>query len=163
MFIKVVADPVRPQITKRTRPNLSPQSTQAPDTNGTQIREQSKSARVTMAATTEDQLLQLISDTHSSAEGPRKQAELHLAQAQHNPAFPVSLAAIASHASVSPEIRQSALLLLRSWVERFWNEADPGEHGIVLLDDESKQRLRGSMLELATSGDAERRLRGAAR
>ena len=41
-----------------------------------------------MTGTMEDQLSQLLADTQLSAEGPRKQAELHLQQAQSNPAFP---------------------------------------------------------------------------
>jgi importin-9 len=53
-----------------------------------------------MAGTMEDQLLQLLADTQLPAEGPRKQAEEHLQHAQNNPAFPGSLAAIATHSSV---------------------------------------------------------------
>ncbi|TVY23470.1 Importin subunit beta-5 [Lachnellula hyalina] len=114
-----------------------------------------------MAATMEDQLLQLLSDTQLPAEGPRKQAELHLQQAESNPAFPGSLSAIASHASVSPEIRQSALLLLRTFVEKNWSGAsDDGP--AVPIDIAVKEQLRLQMLELATSGDADRKIKGAA-
>jgi len=111
----------------------------------------------------EDQLLQLLSDTQSPAEGPRKQAELHLQQqAQSNPQFPLSLAAIASHASVSLENRQSALLLLRTFVEKNWSgENDQGN--AVPISDQTKEQLRMQMLELATSGDADRKIKSAAR
>ncbi|PBP23520.1 importin-beta domain-containing protein [Diplocarpon rosae] len=109
----------------------------------------------------EDQLLSLLADTQLSAEGPRKQAEQLLEQAKTNPAFPGSLAAIASHASVSPQIRQSALLLLRTFVERNWSgESDDGP--VVLIDDQVKEALRQQMLELATSGDADRKIKSAA-
>ncbi|KAI9053125.1 hypothetical protein LZ554_003392 [Drepanopeziza brunnea f. sp. 'monogermtubi'] len=109
----------------------------------------------------EDQLLSLLADTQLSAVGPRKQAEQHLEQAKSNPAFPVSLAAIASHASVSPQIRQSALLMLRTFVERNWSgESDDGP--VVLLDDQVKGALRQQMLELATSGEADRKIKSAA-
>ncbi|EKD12391.1 importin-beta domain-containing protein [Drepanopeziza brunnea f. sp. 'multigermtubi' MB_m1] len=109
----------------------------------------------------EEQLLSLLADTQLSAEGPRKQAEQHLEQAKSNPAFPVSLAAIASHASVSPQIRQSALLMLRTFVERNWSgESDDGP--VVLLDDQVKEALRQQMLELATSGEADRKIKSAA-
>ncbi|KAK6586774.1 hypothetical protein PZA11_000064 [Diplocarpon coronariae] len=109
----------------------------------------------------EDQLLSLLAETQLSAEGPRKQAEQHLEQAKTNPAFPGSLAAIASHASVSPQIRQSALLLLRTFVERNWSgESDDGP--VVLIDDQVKEALRQQMLELATSGDADRKIKSAA-
>ncbi|TVY53829.1 Importin subunit beta-5 [Lachnellula cervina] len=114
-----------------------------------------------MAATMEDQLLQLLSDTQLPAEGPRKQAELHLQQAQSNPAFPGSLSAIASHASVAPEIRQSALLLLRTFVEKNWSgQSEDGP--AVPIDNAVKEQLRLQMLELATSGDADRKIKGAA-
>ncbi|KAK0120515.1 hypothetical protein ONS96_010723 [Cadophora gregata f. sp. sojae] len=109
----------------------------------------------------EDQLLALLGDTQLSAEAPRKQAEQHLEQAKTNPAFPGSLAAIASHSSVSPQIRQSALLLLRTFVERNWSgESDDGP--AVQIDEQVKEALRGQMLELATSGDADRKIKSAA-
>lgn len=109
----------------------------------------------------EDQLLSLLADTQLSAEAPRKQAEQHLDQAKTNPAFPGSLAAIASHSSVSPQIRQSALLLLRTFVERNWSgESDDGP--VVQIDEQVKEALRGQMLELATSGDADRKIKSAA-
>lgn len=117
-----------------------------------------------MAATTglEDQLLQLLSDTQLPAEAPRKQAEQHLQQAQSNPAFPSSLSAIASHASVSPEIRQSALFVLRRFVEKNWSGVSE-EGPVVLIQDAVKEGLRVQMLELATSGDADRKIKSAAR
>ena len=117
-----------------------------------------------MAATMEDQLLQLLADTQLPAEGPRKQAELHLQQAQTNPAFPSSLAAIASHSSVSPEIRQSALLVLRTFVERNWAAVDEdGNRADVQVEEPTKELLRVQILELATSNDADRKIKSAAR
>jgi hypothetical protein len=117
-----------------------------------------------MAATMEDQLLQLLTDTQLPAEGPRKQAELHLQQAQTNPAFPSSLAAIASHVSVAPEIRQSALLVLRTFVERNWAPVDEdGNRALVHIDEATKEQLRVQILELATSNDPERKIKSAAR
>jgi hypothetical protein len=117
-----------------------------------------------MAATMEDQLLQLLADTQLPAEAPRKQAEQHLQQAQTNPAFPSSLAAIASHSSVSPEIRQSALLVLRTFVERNWAAVDEdGNRADVQIEEPTKELLRAQILELATSNDADRKIRSAAR
>jgi importin-9 len=116
-----------------------------------------------MAGTMEDQLLQLLRDTHSTAEGPRKAAEQHLQTATSNPAFPSSLAAIASHGSVAPEIRQSALVVLRAFVERNWS-GETGDEGIVVqIDDGTRNSLRVTLLELATSADADRKIRSAAR
>ena len=116
-----------------------------------------------MAATLEDQLLQLLADTHSAAEGPRKAAEQHLQTATTNPAFPSSLAAIASHDSVSPEIRQSALLVLRTFVERNWSGETDDDGQVVPIDDSTKEGLRTTLLELATSENADRKIRSAAR
>jgi hypothetical protein len=110
----------------------------------------------------EDQLLRLLADTQLPAEAPRKQAEEQLQHAQSNPAFPGSLAAIATHLSVSPDIRQSALLLLRTFVEKNWSGEN--EDGVVVpISDQTKEQLRVQMLELATSGDADRKIKSAAR
>ncbi|RKF76586.1 Importin subunit beta-5 [Golovinomyces cichoracearum] len=118
-----------------------------------------------MAATTEDQLLRLIAETHNANEIPRKQAEQHLSKAERNPTYPVSLTAIASHCDVALEIRQSALLQLRSWIKKYWIASDQQEipnHGPVILDDKSKDQLRNNLLKLATSGDSDRKIRNAA-
>lgn len=114
-------------------------------------------------ASMEDQLLQLLADTQSAAEGPRKQAELHLQQLRSNEAFPTSLAAIASHASVSTNLRQSALLVLRGFVEKNWEGLAEGGP-LVHISDASKETLKNQLLELAvTSGDEDRKVRHAAR
>jgi hypothetical protein len=115
-----------------------------------------------MAATMEDQLVQLLSDTQLPAEGPRKQAELHLRQAQANPAFPSSLAAIASHSSVSSDIRQSALLALKTFVEKNWSGQNE-EGQSIPISDATKDQLRVQLLDLATSNDSDRRIKSAAR
>ncbi|POS86731.1 hypothetical protein EPUL_000976 [Erysiphe pulchra] len=118
-----------------------------------------------MAATTEDQLLSLIVDTQSNNEIIRKQAEQHLSGAERNPAYLLSLIAIASHSNVALENRQSALLLGRTWIEKYWNPADqenaPG-HGLVILDDQSKEQIRNTMFKLATSEDCDRKIRSVA-
>jgi importin-9 len=115
-----------------------------------------------MAGTMEDQLLQLLADTQLPAEGPRKQAELHLRQAESNPAFPGSLTAIATHTSISTEIRQSALLILRRFVEGNWSgENDEAE--TIPIADATKEQLRVQLLELAISNVADRKIKSAAR
>lgn len=115
-----------------------------------------------MAGTMEDQLLQLLTDTQNPAEAPRKQAELHLQQAQSNPAFPTSLAAIASHASVSSQVRQSSLVVLRQFIEKNWSgEGDDGP--ATPITDATKEQLRVQLLELATSNEADRKIKSGAR
>jgi hypothetical protein len=117
-----------------------------------------------MAATMQEQLLQLLADTQLPAEGPRKQAEILLLQAQTDPAFPSSLATIAGHASVGPEIRQSALLVLRKFVERNWAPVDEdGNPPAIQIEEPTKQHLQVQILELATSNEADRKIRSAAR
>lgn len=117
-----------------------------------------------MATSLEDQLLQLLADTQLPAEGPRKQAELNLKQAQSNPAYPSSLSAIASHSSVTPEIRQSALSVLRAFVEKNWGGLDEDGNGPTIpIADATKDQLRSQLLELATSSVADRRIKSAAR
>jgi importin-9 len=117
---------------------------------------------VEMAASMEDQLLQLLADTQSAAQGPRKQAESHLEQLQSNEAFPTSLATIASHSSVSSAIRQSALSVLRRYVEHNWS--GQGEDGpTITIPEHVKVQLRDQLLGLATSNEDDRKVRSAAR
>ncbi|RFU32070.1 hypothetical protein B7463_g4248, partial [Scytalidium lignicola] len=114
-----------------------------------------------MAGSFEDQLAQLLAETQLPAEGPRKQAELHLLHAQSNPAFPASLAAIATHGSISPEIRQSALAVLRRFVEKNWSGASD-EGPTIAIADATKEQLRVQLLQLATGNDENRRVKSAA-
>lgn len=109
----------------------------------------------------EDQLVQILANTQSSAEGTRKQAELDLKHAQTSPAFPVSLANISSHASVPLEIRQSSLSSLRQFIERNWTgESDDGP--VIPISDPVKEQVRSVLLEIALSPDQERKIKTAA-
>lgn len=109
----------------------------------------------------EDQLIQVLSNTQSSAEGLRKQAELDLKHAQTNPAYPLSLANIASHTSIAIDIRQAALSSLRQFIERNWSgESDEG--AVIPVADAVKDQIRPVVLELALSSDDERKIKTAA-
>jgi len=115
-----------------------------------------------MAETMYVQLAQLLSDTQLPAEGPRKQAELHLQQIQTNPEFPSSLLAIGHSAELSSDIRQAALLILRTFVDKNWSGQD--ENGpTILIDEATKERIRVRALELATSSDENRKIKSSAR
>lgn len=117
-----------------------------------------------MATSMEDQLLSVLVDTQSAAAGPRQQAELNLKQLQTNEAFPTSLAAIASHASIDLASRQSALSALRRFVERNWSgQDDDGEGQVIPISELSREHVRRVMLELATSSEDDRRIRSGAR
>ncbi|KAK7743020.1 hypothetical protein SLS63_000589 [Diaporthe eres] len=108
----------------------------------------------------EDQLAQLLANTQLPAEEPRKRAELDLKHAQTNPAFPVVLANIAAHNSVSTEIRQAALAYLRRFIEHNWSEeGDDGEGPLVPIPDSTKEELRHKLLELALSEEPDRKVK----
>ncbi|KAK8060284.1 importin-beta domain-containing protein [Apiospora saccharicola] len=107
----------------------------------------------------EDQLVQVLANTQLAAEGPRKQAELDLKQAQANPAYPLSLVNIASHTSIGVEIRQQAISVLRLFIERNWSgESDDGP--VIPIADAAKDQIRPILLELALH--SERKIKAAA-
>lgn len=110
----------------------------------------------------EEQLVHLLNETLSSAEAPRAHAEQQLLHLYANPAFPIGLAAIASHDSVALSTRQAALLALKNFVLAGWSPTIDGFKGQILVDEATKERLRVALLELATSGSAERKVQNAA-
>ena len=112
----------------------------------------------------EEQLVQLLSNAQSPEQGPRQQAEIELKRARTNPAFPTSLAAIASHTSVSLEVRQAALSTLRIFIENNWVIGDePDDEPPVPISDESREQLRQVLLDLALSSEDDRKVKIAAR
>ncbi|PFH58151.1 hypothetical protein XA68_14093 [Ophiocordyceps unilateralis] len=110
----------------------------------------------------EDQLVQLLANTQLADQAPRKQAEIELIRAEANPAFPVCLANIASHASVATAVRQSALTTLRLFIERCWAEEDATDQPPVPISDEARVLLRRSLLDLALGLDEDRKVKIAA-
>ncbi|RWA09716.1 hypothetical protein EKO27_g5399 [Xylaria grammica] len=109
----------------------------------------------------EDQLVQVLANTQLAAEGPRKQAELDLKRAATDPAFPLSLANIGRHTSISPDIRQAALSTLRRFIESNWSgENDDGP--IISIADTVKDQIRPLMLDLALNFDVDRKIKTAA-
>lgn len=114
-------------------------------------------------ASHETQLLQILADTQSSADAPRRQAEHYLQTAQHDPAFPSTLALIASHETLASELRQSALLNLKNFVGRNWTGVDDNGMPTVHIEEGAKREIRAKMLELATSDVDTRRIKSAAR
>ncbi|KAF2089211.1 ARM repeat-containing protein [Saccharata proteae CBS 121410] len=110
----------------------------------------------------EANLVRLLAETQSPQEGPRKEAERQLLQLYPQEAFPLGLVAVASHESVPLEIRQSALLVLKTYVTSVWSAQFEECQGQVLANEELKSRLRTSLLELATGGTNERKIKTAA-
>lgn len=107
--------------------------------------------------------MQLLANTQLPDQGPRQQAEIELKRARTNPAFPVSLANIASHASVATAVRQSALSTLRLFIEQNWANDDPGHEPSVPISDEARILLKQSLLDLALGHEEDRRVKIAAR
>ncbi|KAI9646823.1 hypothetical protein NHQ30_004822 [Ciborinia camelliae] len=115
-----------------------------------------------MASPHETQLLQVLADTQSSADGPRRQAEHYLQTAQNDPAFPSTLAVIASHGTIASELRQAALLNLKNFVSGNWTGVDDNGMPTVQIEEGAKGEIRARMLELATSDVDTRKIKGAA-
>jgi hypothetical protein len=75
----------------------------------------------------------------------------------------MSLAAIASHASVPLNLRQSALFVLKNFVLASWSaQLDEKYTGAVVVPETTKEHLRRVLLELATSTDNDRKVQSAA-
>ncbi|KAF2094601.1 ARM repeat-containing protein [Rhizodiscina lignyota] len=110
----------------------------------------------------EQQVIHLLSETQSSAEGPRKNAELQLQALYTEPSFPISLVSVASHESVPVNIRQASLLYLRTFIQAAWTPQFDEFKGQVLVSDENKRQLRHILLELATSDIEEQKIKRAA-
>lgn len=110
----------------------------------------------------EDQLVQVLANTQLPAEGPRIQAELDLKRAQTNPAFPLSLANIGRHTSVSVEVRQAALSTLRRFIESNWS-GENDEGFVISIAEDIKDQIRPLVLDLALNFDGDRKIKTAAR
>ncbi|MCJ1299820.1 hypothetical protein MMC08_002614 [Hypocenomyce scalaris] len=110
----------------------------------------------------EQQIMTLLGETQLPAEGPRQHAERQLEQLYTNEAFPISLASIASENSVPLNLRQSALLVLKTFVLKGWSPTLDEFGGQVLINDVNKEHVRKQLLDIATSGLNDRKVKGAA-
>lgn len=105
----------------------------------------------------EDQLIQVLTNSQSSAEGPRKQAELDLRRAANTPAYSLLLTNIARHPTVSAHIKQSALNAFRLFIERNWSGVS--EYGpCVIVPDSVKEQVRPLILDLALNAPDDQRV-----
>ncbi|TEY34826.1 hypothetical protein BOTCAL_0610g00020 [Botryotinia calthae] len=115
-----------------------------------------------MASQHEAQLLQILADTQSSADGPRRQAEIYLKSAQNEPAFPSTLASIASHSTVPSELRQAALLNLKNFTSKNWTGHDDNGNPTIQIEEGAKAEIRARMLKIATDDVDSRKIKSAA-
>ncbi|OAA52723.1 Armadillo-type fold protein [Beauveria brongniartii RCEF 3172] len=110
----------------------------------------------------EEQLLQLLAATAQVDQTQRINAEIELKRAQTNPAYSVALAKIASHTSVDIATRQLALSTLRLFIENNWSNDDPSAEPPIPITDDTRQLVRQSLLDLALSGEDDRKVKIAA-
>jgi hypothetical protein len=110
----------------------------------------------------EEQIVQLLADTQAAAESPRKHAELQLQSLSHTPGFGMAVVSVASHDSVPLNIRQAALLYLKTFVQSAWSPQFDEFKGQILVSDEDKVRLRQTLLEIAVSGGQDRKIKSLA-
>lgn len=81
----------------------------------------------------EQELARLLSETQSSSEAPRKAAEQQLRQQYTNPAFPSALISIGAQEQYPTTIRQSALLILKRYVQETWSSSQEEFEGRLVL------------------------------
>ncbi|TKA25250.1 hypothetical protein B0A50_05948 [Salinomyces thailandicus] len=110
----------------------------------------------------EEQLVQLLTETQSSQEGPRKNAEWQLRQQYGNPDFPLALVSVAVHGDVPVNVRQSALLYLKIFIQSCWSPQFDEFQGQQFADDGRKVQIRQALLDLALTGRDERKIENAA-
>jgi hypothetical protein len=110
----------------------------------------------------EEQIVRLLAETQAAAESPRKHAELQLQSLSHTPGFAIAVVSVASHDSVPLNIRQAALLYLKTFVQSAWSPQFDEFKGQILVNDEDKARLRQLLLELAVSGGQDRKIKSLA-
>lgn len=110
----------------------------------------------------EHQVLNLLEATLDASGPIRNDAERHLEQLYTNETFPVSLLSIASHESVKLVSRQAALLYLKKLVLKTWSPSIEEYEALEPMSDAVKDRVRQSVLAIATSNDEERRIIAAA-
>ncbi|SMQ53960.1 unnamed protein product [Zymoseptoria tritici ST99CH_3D7] len=110
----------------------------------------------------EQQLVTLLSDTQSAQETTRKNAEFQLKQLYQNVDFPLGLISVGSHADVPVDARQAALLYLKTFILACWSPQYDEFSGPLYADETKKAQVRQRLLELALSGQDERKIKSAA-
>ena len=110
----------------------------------------------------EQQLVQLLTATQSRDEVTRNNAERQLKQQYNNPDFPLALITVGSHNEVPLDVRQAALLYLKTFVLACWSPNSEEFNGQLYSDEGKKIQIRQSLLDLALSGRDERKIKSAA-
>lgn len=106
--------------------------------------------------------MRLLTDTQSSQESPRRNAEWQLKQQYANSDFPVALVSIGSHSDLPIDVRQAALLYLKIWASACWSPQFDEFDGQLYVDEGMKAQIRQSLLDITVSGRDERKIKSAA-
>lgn len=121
-----------------------------------------EAAATSAAAAMEEQLVHLLTETQSAGEGPRKEAEWQLKQQYANPDFPLGLVSVGAHGDVPLNVRQAALLYLKTFVLAAWSTQFEEFSGQLYTDESKKAQIRQGLLDLALNGRNERKIKAAA-
>lgn len=107
--------------------------------------------------------MQLLTETQSAQEATRKNAEWQLKQLRdQNVDFPLGLVSVGAHEGVSVEVRQAALLYLKTFVLACWSPQFDEFSGPLYAEDGRKAQIRQGLLDLAINGCDERKIKSAA-
>jgi len=106
--------------------------------------------------------VRLLTETQAAQEGPRKNAEWQLKQQYSNPDFPLGLLSVGAHVEVPVNIRQAALLYLKTWVQACWSDGFDEFNGQLYADGARRAQIRQALLDLALNGHDERKVKSAA-
>lgn len=110
----------------------------------------------------EEQLVRLLSETQSAQEPVRRNAEWQLKELNANPDFPLVLTSVGSHSEVPIDVRQAALLYLKTFVLACWSPQLDEFTGPIYADEAKKAQIRQQLLDLALGGHNERKIESAA-
>lgn len=110
----------------------------------------------------EQQTVDLLRATLQKDAAVRKDAELHLELLYNNPALPSALLSLASHEGAPVDLRQASLLSLKKLVLKRWSPLLEEYEGPAQVDDVTKEQIRHALFAIATSGNPERKVVGAA-
>ncbi|KAF2857341.1 ARM repeat-containing protein [Piedraia hortae CBS 480.64] len=110
----------------------------------------------------EQQLAQLLAESQSAQEAPRRNAESQLKQQGANPDFPLALISIGAREDVPLPIRQAAIMYLKRWVEACWSVEFDTFGGWIYPDDGKRNQIRQSLLNLVLGGQSPSKITSAA-
>ena len=110
----------------------------------------------------EEQVVRWLTETQAAQEEPRKHAEWQLQQQYANPEFPVALVSIGAHKDVPIDVRQAALLYLKTFVLACWSPQFSEHNGQLFNDATKKAQIRQALLDLTLSGHDQRKIKNAA-